>query len=257
MTSPVLRPLSLGELLDVSFGLYRTLFLPLLIVTVATRAVPLVLSVYVESAGGILASPILYLLSLFLNAVLGAIAAAASTFIISESYLGRRLSAADAFRRSMPFVGRLIMLAIVLSFVVGLGVLLFIIPGVILFAGLAVATPALVLENLPGAIDAMGRSWALTRNHRLKLFAALLVVGLLLYLPFLALGGFAAASLASGTHPGTGALGWFLGLTALAAILSTLIFPLFYAVLTVAYYDLRVRKEAFDLEVLAAGLSHA
>jgi len=42
-----------------------------------------------------------------------------------------------------------------------------------------------------------------------------------------------------------------------AALLSSLIWPLFYCVLTVAYYDLRVRKEAFDLEVLAAGLAQA
>jgi hypothetical protein len=30
--------------------------------------------------------------------------------------------------------------------------------------------------------------------------------------------------------------------------------PLFYCVLTVAYYDLRVRKEAYDLELRAAGM---
>jgi hypothetical protein len=36
----VLRPLAFGELLDRSFGLYRKLFAPLLIVSVATNAIP-------------------------------------------------------------------------------------------------------------------------------------------------------------------------------------------------------------------------
>jgi hypothetical protein len=256
MAGPVLRPLSLGEILDVAFGLYRNLFLPLLLVTLVTGAVPMALSVYIEAAGGALVNPSLYFLNLLLNAVLGAIAAAASTFIVSESYMGGRLTAGEAFSRAAPFAGRLIMLGIVTSFVVVLGFLLLIIPGLILLSGLALATPAMVIESLPSATGAMGRSWSLTRGHRGKILSALFVVGLLMYLPFIALGGIAAASAGAG-GPEQGYTGMFLVLTAGAALLSSLVWPLFYCVLTVAYYDLRVRKEAFDLEVLAAGLARA
>jgi hypothetical protein len=35
-------------------------------------------------------------------------------------------------------------------------------------------------------------------------------------------------------------------------VLSTIISPYVYVVITVLYYDARVRKEAFDLEMLAA-----
>ena len=49
----------------------------------------------------------------------------------------------------------------------------------------------------------------------------------------------------------------FLVITALQSLLQVLITPLFYCLLTVAYYDLRVRKEAFDLEVLASSLASA
>jgi hypothetical protein len=243
MSGPVLRPLRLGEILDVSFGLYRSLFLPLLVVTLVTRALPLAVSAYVESAGGMVANLPLYLGSLILDMVLGAIATAASTFIVSESYMGRRLTASEAFSRAGPFIGRLIGLGILTSFVIVLGFLLLIIPGVILTCGLALSTPAMV------------RSWALTRGYRTKIFVALVVVGFLMYLPFLALGGIAAVTL--GSEPGAGGMTGFLGLTSLAAVLSSLIWPLFYCVLTVCYYDLRVRKEAFDLEVLAAGLAKA
>jgi hypothetical protein len=43
----------------------------------------------------------------------------------------------------------------------------------------------------------------------------------------------------------------------LAGVLQLFLYPLFYCVLTVSYYDLRVRKEGFDLEVLAQSLQTA
>lgn len=256
MTGPVLRPLSMGEILDVSFGMYRALFAPLLIVTLATQALPLVLSVYVQSAGGMVSQPILYLLSVILSVVLSALAQAASTFVISENYMGRRITAQEAFARSMPFIGRLIALALMTGFVVGLGFILLFIPGCILISGLILGSPALVIENIANSTDAMGRSWALTRGHRLKIFGCLFVTFFLVFLPVMALSGFAVVTanpelMNAGTSPM--AVFWL----TLASGLQILIYPLVYCMLTVAYYDLRVRKEAFDLEVLAAGLSRA
>ena len=256
MTPPVLRPLTLGEILDVAFGLYRSLFLPLLVVTLVTSALPVVLSVYIESAGGALLNLPMSFLNLLLNAVLGAIASAAATFVVSDSYMGRAISARDAFARATPFIGRLIVLGVLMSLVIGIGLVCVIIPGVILFTGLALSTPALVIEGLPSANAAMGRSWARTRGFRGKLFWVLVTVLVLILLPTIALGGFAAASgdatlLEPTVSPAT--LGWLVA----ASLIQLLIYPLFYCVLTVAYYDLRVRKEAFDLEVLASGLSPA
>ena len=57
-----------------------------------------------------------------------------------------------------------------------------------------------------------------------------------------------------------GKRGWRFALLALvlavaiSGVAQIFIYPLFYCVLTVAYYDLRVRKEGFDLEVLASTL---
>ena len=60
------------------------------------------------------------------------------------------------------------------------------------------------------------------------------------------------------TLPG-GALGATPGTLTLAVVgvVQMLLYPLLYCVLTVAYYDLRVRKEGFDLEVLASTLQPA
>ena len=59
--------------------------------------------------------------------------------------------------------------------------------------------------------------------------------------------------------PGRGGGGLTPGLLTLAVVgvMQMLLYPLLYCVLTVAYYDLRVRKEGFDLEVLASTLQPA
>lgn len=257
MAAPVLRPLSLGEILDVSFGLYRALFVPLLLVTISTQGLPMILSIYVTASGGPLANLPLYGVTLLASIIGSGLASAASTFILSENYMGRRLTAGEALRRSMPFLGRVILLVLLTSFVVGLGVMLLIIPGLILLSGLVLATPALVIEDKVHATDAMGRSWALSRGHRWKIFGCVAVTLLLIVLPVIALGAATSVSaFRSGVVEMVPSLTGILWLT-LAQGLQMLIYPLFYCVLTVAYYDLRVRKEAFDLEVLASGLAQA
>ena len=54
MSAPVLRPLSAGEVLDVSFGVYRAHFVPLVTIAAMTRVVPDSLGIYVERSGGLL-----------------------------------------------------------------------------------------------------------------------------------------------------------------------------------------------------------
>jgi hypothetical protein len=257
MTPPVLRPLSLGEILDVAFGLYRTLFVPLLLVAVTAQGLPMVLSIYINAAG--LQGTNLWLtVGVMLLSVIGsALASAGSTFILSEQYMGRTITAGTALSRAMPFLGRVILLSLLTTLLFFFGFLLLIIPGLILISGLVLATPALVIESRPHATDAMGRSWALTRGHRWKIFGALLVTGLLIALPSLALGVFAAVKNFDVQSQQSVISGMGILWLTLAQILQVMLYPLLYCTLTVAYYDLRVRKEAFDLEVLAGGLAQA
>ena len=44
---------------------------------------------------------------------------------------------------------------------------------------------------------------------------------------------------------------------AVGGLVQMFIYPVLYCVLTVTYYDLRVRKEGFDLELLASSLQPA
>lgn len=258
MTPPTLRPLSVGEILDVSFSLYRTHFGPLVMVALICTGLPFLLSLFLESAGGMLANPLLTLVYYMILVVLSSLATAATVHIVSESYLGRPLTAGEALSRSTPLLGRLILCSLLMAFVVGFGLLCFLVPGIILACGLILAFPALVLEPGLTATGALSRSWNLTRGSRGRMFGLILTMGILFYVPFAAIGA-VAALLIPRSGVSAGALAGGIGLTtiALIGVLQLFLYPLFYCVITVAYYDLRVRKEGFDLEVLASTLQPA
>jgi uncharacterized membrane protein len=236
----MLRPLTVGEILDTSFSLYRRHFGALATVALVCTGIPLVLRMFLEASGGFLVRPglgILYALSLV---VLNLVATAATVFIVSESYLGRPISAREALRRSTPYVGRILIVSLLMTLAVGLGFLLLLVPGVILAVGLVLAIPAVVLEPRTSASGALSRSWELTRGARWRIFG----LGVVLLV------------LSAGMLSGGGSVG-VVTVIAIGGLVQMFIYPLFYCVLTVTYYDLRVRKEGFDLELLASTLQSA
>ena len=258
MTTGMLRPLSTGEVLDTSAGLYRRKFPQLMTVALITQASPLLWSIYYTiriqsgSVFGLSSFP-LFIISTLLSIALGSLGTATSTFIVAESYLGREISTGDAFGRAMPFLGQIVSLALLTSLLTGLASILLLVPGIIVFCGLLVATPALVLESRGGATAAMGRSWALTKGFRMRNFLVLLVGICLVMIPSIAL-----AALIG--QPASGDVASFVMSTrylvqlVLQSLLQLMVYPLLYIATTVLYYDLRVRKEAFDLEMLASAM---
>ena len=258
MTSGELRPLSIGEILDTAFQLYRRHFVTVATIGVVCTAIPLAIDVYVEASGGRMAHLGLAAFSAILLMVLNSIATAATVFVVSEGYLGRQVGAGGSLQRAGPFVGRLILAQILYSILAFFGFLLFIIPGFIVLVGMSLTAPALVLEDLPTSVAALRRSWALTRGARWKMIGIFIPLMLLLVIPMIAVtfvAGLLAAlgGLAIGSE---GAMAGILG-AALAGLIQMLVYPLFNCALTVAYYDQRIRKEGFDLELLAERLRAA
>jgi hypothetical protein len=265
MAPPVLRPLSAGEILDVSFTLYRRHFGALATVALVCTGVPLVLRLFLEAAGGFFAHLWLALVYMIVLVVLNLVATAATVFIVSESYLGRPIAAREALHRAAPYIGRVLACSLLMTLAVMLGFMLLFIPGIILLVGLVLAIPAVVLEPGITASAALSRSWELTRGSRWRMFGLGLTLLVLLYVPVLAISGLLAMVLPGGFGLGVGVgsagsastmVGAVLAL-AVAGLVQIFIYPLFYCVLTVTYYDLRVRKEGFDLELLASQLQTA
>jgi Membrane domain of glycerophosphoryl diester phosphodiesterase len=264
--TPQLRPLSIGETLDAGFRLLRARF-GTLIVCVLVPMVPLsIIATVIEAStndqafdvnatttsttddGAIIAGT---LISALIQGAAAALAIAACFRVVSSAYLGERAEAGPSLRYGLSRLLPLIVAYITLSIVLAVSALFLLIPAIFLGVKWCVTFAAIVAERA-GPFSAMGRSWELTGGHWWRTFGTLLVVGLIalvLYLAVVAgLGGTIAASedMSEVTYATLA--------TALTVILFAILYPLVASIITVIYYDLRVRNEGFDLQLLAQGV---
>jgi hypothetical protein len=139
---------------------------------------------------------------------------------------------AAGFQRALPLVGA----GVLMYLAVMAGMLLLIVPGIVVACGLAVAIPAVVIERI-GPIQALRRSWALTRDRRLTIFVAWLVLWVVLF----------GANVVM--QVGTALLGPFAAFLLLPVQLFLMSLPVLLP--GVAYHDLRAEKEGTATEELA------
>jgi hypothetical protein len=110
------------------------------------------------------------------------------------------------------------------------------------------AAPIVILERL-GPVAALRRSWQLVRGSTGRVFGITLLVGLITGILSAAVG----ALLTVLTQFGDDNVRLVLSQLA-ALIVGVLIQPISFIVVVLLYYDLRIRREAFDIEMLAATL---
>lgn len=260
-----LRPLSLGEILDGSFTLYRRHFATLVataLIPVAAMTIPWVLLMSQmnakDPAAMLAAGGVMLLLVPVMIAVSG-IAWGGLTHEASQAYLGEEVSVRDGvskgLRRALPLFGAFMIAGILIY----AGFFLLIVPGFLLMIMFFAVSQAVVVEG-KGPIEALGRSRDLARGAWGKIFGTCFVIFLIAYLPSMALG-VGAAFLIPGFIPTGGepqaAGGGIFGFYALSSVISGLTMPFMMLGLTLLYYDRRVRTEALDLEIATRELSTA
>ncbi len=237
-----LRPMSTGEILDAVFGIYRTAFVVMVSIVIFCQGIPTILYTYMLVAGGPFVQPELFLVSLFLRGIGATVSGAAIILVVSDTLLGRTPETGASLRMALrAFIG-LFVAGLARLLLVFLGFLLFVVPGVIIVCGYVMVEQVIMLEQPKPAINALTRSWALTKGYKGKLFG--LIVILLLFvqmIPSMAAGALAALLPAFEAY-----------IQIVVSLLQLVLFPLLPVAFTLAYYDLRVRKEAFDLEFLSA-----
>jgi hypothetical protein len=245
-----LRPLSLGKLLDETFDIYRTNF----VLFIGISAIPnLALLAFQFGFSGIIsvdrkevgiATVIGGLFTLVASAFAAALVTAATTLGVSDIYLDRPTTIMSCFSRVARKAPRVVYVSFIVGCIVGVGALLCLIPGIYWAGVYGLAVPAAVLEDITGS-QAISRSKDLTRDSVGRIIVVyflttIFTIGMLVALDAgLNLIGLAAS-------PKT------LNKQVLDQVLTTLGGILFGPVtaiaLTLAYYDQRVRKEAFDID---------
>ena len=264
---PLLRPLSLGELLDQAFRLYRRYFF-IFVAIYAVVEIPLTvlewLSVnFISTAPGLGAS-LVTLLSLLLSVFVRTIYTAAITRTVAESYLGQAIGFRRAYDGISPHWAALIRVSFY-NALVNLALLVWMLvpcvgwftgPGMIFyFASVVVplVAPVLIMEGR-GAQQTVRRVWDLVRRRFWWVFGFALLTSLIQlaafgpsYLAGLALEAFWPATEAQ--------LLLRSAIETLIDTLNTLLYqPLASVLLVLLYFDLRVRFEGLDLALLASGI---
>jgi hypothetical protein len=253
-----LRPLSTGELLDRTFSLYRSHFglfigifaLPYLVV-LAFRLVGLVFQSPTPQISNILMNLVWSMGALFLILIVSAASQAAAVVAVSNLHLDRPASVMDSFSTVKSEIPGVIGVSLLVGMASGVAFFAFIVPGVLLLIMWSLAVPAKVLEHR-SATDSMSRSMELTKGSRGRIF----VIGLLIFVlsigvswllqwPILIAAGF---SMKTGIQ--RMAIGWQVAALVAEFVSRSLVGALGTIALSLVYYDQRVRKEAFDLQLM-------
>ena len=279
-----LRPLSIGELFDRTFRLFRKHFFIFLSVAVITQLPTIMLQILLVALVGS-ATPEQFLLSqqpeqLFLPFFLAAISVgiislvftqigtAALTRAISDSYLGRAISFDGAFRRmgnswlrliAAFIVGGLVMTLIfiptfLIAIIPCIGILIaipiFFVLGAAANIVFSLLPPVVVLENL-GIIDSLKRAWELGKLRFWWVFGYLFLLGLLTGViivgPAFLIGAIIPLIMGN-TNPVIQSIIQ----QSVSLVLTAVFLPIRFAAITLMYFDLRIRFEGFDLMVLAS-----
>ncbi|RII19879.1 hypothetical protein DSC45_07700 [Streptomyces sp. YIM 130001] len=214
------------------------------------------------------------------------------TMVTSRAVLGKSVTSSEAWRDARPQLPRLLGLTFVLPLLAALVVGLCMVPGILISvtsgsdAGIALAmlgalagavlavwlmvrfslsSPALMLEK-QSIRKSLGRSAKLVRGSWWRVFGIQLLAAILvnvmvsiIVIPFTFIAVALSGDGVSGfLGTGGGDVGWtFLIVSGIGSVIgSMLAFPITAGVTVLLYVDLRIRREALDLELVrAAGLS--
>lgn len=276
-----LRPLSLGEILDRTFTLYRRNFL--LFAGISAISYLLVLglglaqSIFLPIVGlqnptfnrGLYAGGFFTILSVVVQILAYMFSQGSTVFAVSELYLGRQIGIGESFGRLRGELGSLFGVLFLNSLLVFgaplvcfitaflgfspalllLGFILLIFPGFYFACRVLVCVPATLLENI-GPRSSLERSFALTKGNVGRAFAIYVLYFVLKYAAAgLLAWPFAFGIISSQKDPAMFRM--WLSLTQVGSFIAgVLVGPVLTIAAAVYYYDLRVRKEAFDLQFM-------
>jgi hypothetical protein len=269
-TTPTLRPLGVGEILDAGIKLYLRHWKPLMICVVGIVLPVQIISVLVmasidsdsldyafgtgsaSSSQDLSWAEVAAFLSVAIVSFLSTLLATAACFkAVADAWLGSTPDAGRSLKFGLRRLPALVWLSIVVGVCLFFAFLALIVPGIWLLVAWALAVPAMLFERV-GPFKSMGRSFRLVRGRWWPTLGALLVAYLLAGI----VGGIVQvipegiASSAAGDSVVAQALAAVVGGT-VSSLITT---PYTAAVLTLLYFDGRVRKEGFDLQLLAQGL---
>lgn len=269
MDAAQLRPLSVGEILDLAIKIYRQRFVAMakavavVVAPVAVVTALVQLSLSPDSSSSILGpidatgqpnidgGELWSLIAGFLAAgtlayIAAQLATAASFKLVAGAYLDEPPDWRGSLSFALSRLGPLLWLTFVFGVLLVLGFVACILPGFYLYVAWSVAVPVLLLEDVRGR-KALKRSKQLVKGRWWSILGAIVVALILAGIVQGVFSGVLLGVIGTADNAIVTAIAGAIANTA-ASVLTT---PFTAAVIMGLYFDLRVRKEGFDLELLA------
>ena len=242
MTDPLLRPRSAMEIVDATFRLYRLHFSVLASIALILLGPFTILSTIVGGTAGTLIDRA--------SGLLMPIVSGATVLVVANVLHGTEVSVRGTLAQLDGAWGSLILVAIIQNFLMIIGLIFLIVPGVIAVVWTFAAPMAVVVEGARDSSTAFGRARQLARGQFGHILGTMLLSGVaimaLLFSAVIAFGIIAGLA-----HIGETASGF------VSSVLFILLFPIFAISSGLLYFDLRIRAEAYDIERLASALDSA
>ncbi len=266
--APRLRPLDLGGTLDTALKIVtrhaRTLVLAVLVVVVPLELLSLIIAesttrVYDASGFGlsgdthaVYADAGAYTAGQVAITILGVLTSLLATVAcfkaVADAYLGRVPTPGNSLRFAARRLPSALWMTIVMVVLLIPAFLALIVPGIWLAVAFSMGLPALLTEDERG-FGALSRSFKLVKDHWWRVFLTLLVAYILVAV---VQGIVTAVLVALATSVFDSSSFTAHALATIARIIGMAITtPVLSAVTAILYFDLRVRKEGFNLDLLA------
>jgi len=240
MTDIALRPRSSTELVDAAFQVYRRDPLQFMLPTAAVYIPWLVVRLVFDlGVSGQLPNAGQLMAMIALGTLVYTIVSGAVTVVASDVYLGQSPDTARAFRAVLERAVPLLVASVVTFVLVALGAVFFLLPALYPLARFFAVRQAVMLERASGPA-ALVRSSALSvgvKRHVLNTVLLVLLLGIAVS---------AGAAMVLSLIPSR------VVVNVIGTALNIVIYPFFGITETLLYYDVRIRKEGFDVEYLAS-----
>jgi hypothetical protein len=242
--------LTVGTILNAAFDLYRreirSLWAIAALIVIPAQALVWIMirvslsrnaraingTIYASSSSAL--PTVAILLLGFLSALL---AVGALSRLLGEAYVGEETSWQESLGFASTQLLPLVLLAVVWIAGVGVGLALFIAPGIFLAVAWSASVPALMLER-GGPLRALSRSWELIAGHWWTVFGAFLIAVGMVFGVTLLLDSILGAAASSSN------IDVILTLSGISRALGAIVtYPLLAAVAVVIYVGLRAQKE--------------
>jgi uncharacterized membrane protein len=244
------RPRSASEILDASFNLLRDHYRSFVTLSAIAYFPLAAFSLLFARYAGISQDPqtakfdLNVVILLLVQAVLFQLMTGVVAIMASRAYVGDDLDPSSTWKIALPRLPAIVFTGLIVLISCFIGFIFLIFPAIYLYTRYGLGPMVAAIEGT-GTTISLSRSTSLSKGHKLHIFGVTLLILILWFMLSIGLGLLSTI------------ISSFVIKTSLGYLSTVLVWPLLPTVQTVLYYDLRIRAEGYDVDLMSRRLDSA